>query len=65
MKYVKARYNSQKREVLYKSYVTNGLKAIVESKGYTVEESWFDEAYGTEFTIEDERAKAIEAFSRG
>lgn len=41
------------------------LQAIVRKHGYDVDQSWYDLAYNTGVTADDEIQKAMEAFSKG
>ena len=51
--------------MLYRAYTTDMLEALVRKQGYEVEDSWYDLAYPTGISIEDEQQKAMEAFAKG
>lgn len=45
--------------------MANTNRAIAQGFGYVTEESWYDMAFNSETTVEDEIEKAKAAFSRG
>lgn len=67
LRYVRAKYKAYRTDISYKSYTADLLKEICE--GITqaeVKSRWIDLIYPPEeINIEEEREKAIKAFSRG